>query len=85
MLISRLNRPKLLVIYEIWTVLFCAVRLNRNTKWLGGCGNAEPVQTPLSIEEIQWSELGSLTDDPIVITPLQRGDVVYDLHGFQHS
>ena len=50
-----------------------------------GCGNAEPVQTPLSIEEIQWSELGSLTDDPIVITPLQRGDVVYDLHGFQHS
>ena len=43
-----------------------------------GCGNAEPVQTTLSIEETQWSELGSSTDDPIVITPLQRGDVVYD-------
>ena len=45
-----------------------------------GCGNAEPVQTTLSIEETQWSELGSSTDDPIVITPLQRGDVVYDSH-----
>ena len=45
-----------------------------------GCGNAEPVQTTLSIEETQWSELGSSTDDPIDITPLQRGDVVYDSH-----
>ena len=45
-----------------------------------GCGNAEPVQTTLSIEETQWSEFGSSTDDPIVITPLQRGDVVYDSH-----
>ena len=45
-----------------------------------GCGNAEPVQTTLSIEETQWSALGSSTDDPIDITPLQRGDVVYDSH-----
>ena len=45
-----------------------------------GCGNAEPVQTTLSIQETQWSELGSTTHDPTVFTPLQRGEVVYDSH-----
>ncbi len=43
-----------------------------------GCGNTEPVQTTLSIRETQWSELGSTTADPLVFSPLKRGDVVYD-------
>ena len=43
-----------------------------------GCGNTEPVQTTLSIRETQWSELGSATADPLVFSPLKRGDVVYD-------
>lgn len=45
-----------------------------------GCGNTEPVQTTLSIQETQWGELGSTTDDPIVYTPLKHGDVIYDRH-----
>ncbi len=37
-------------------------------------------QTSLSIQETEWSEQGSSTYDPIVFTPLQKGDVVYDDH-----
>ena len=45
-----------------------------------GCGNNEPVQATLSVCETQWSESGASTDDPIVYTPLKRGDVIYDSH-----
>ena len=48
--------------------------------FLSGCGNSEPVQASLSIQETSWSEQGSSTYDPIVFTPLQKGDVVYDGH-----
>ena len=46
--------------------------------FLSGCGNSEPVQASLSIQETSWSEQGSSTYDPRIITPLQKGDVVYD-------
>lgn len=45
-----------------------------------GCGKTEPVQASLSIQETSWSEQGSSTYDPRIITPLQKGDVVYDGH-----
>ena len=48
--------------------------------FLSGCGNSEPVQASLSIQETSWSEQGSSTYDPRIITPLQKGDVVYDGH-----
>ena len=48
--------------------------------FLAGCGNSEPVQASLSIQETSWSEQGSSTYDPRIITPLQKGDVVYDGH-----
>ena len=48
--------------------------------FLCGCGNTEPVQASLSIQETSWSEQGSSTYDPRIITPLQKGDVVYDGH-----
>ena len=48
--------------------------------FLCGCGNTEPVQASLSIQETTWSEQGSSTYDPNIITPLQKGDVVYDDH-----
>ena len=38
------------------------------------------VQNTLSVQETQWSELGSSTADTVVFTPLQQGDVVYDSH-----
>ncbi len=47
---------------------------------VGGCGKTPVVQTTLSVQETQWSEQGSSTDDPVKITPLQKGDVVYDDH-----
>ena len=48
--------------------------------FLSGCGNTEPVQASLSIQETEWSEQGSSTYDPNIFTPLQKGDVVYDDH-----
>lgn len=48
--------------------------------FLSGCGNSEPVQASLSIQETSWSEQGSSTYDPRIITPLQKEDVVYDGH-----
>ena len=45
-----------------------------------GCGKTEPVQASLSIQETEWSEQGSSTYDPIIFSPLQKGDVVYDDH-----
>lgn len=36
------------------------------------------VQNTLSVQETEWSELGSSTAEPVVFTPLQQGDVVYD-------
>lgn len=48
--------------------------------FLCGCGNAEPVQASLSIQETSWSEQGSSTYDPSIFNPLQKGDVVYDDH-----
>lgn len=60
-----------------------------------GCGNSSTrqtqdtdissqvtsiVQNTLSVQETQWSELGSSTADTVVFTPLQQGDVVYDSH-----
>ena len=32
--------------------------------FLSGCGNSEPVQASLSIQETSWSEQGSSTYDP---------------------
>ena len=48
--------------------------------FLCGCGNTEPVQASLSIQETSWSEQGSSTYDPSIFNPLQKGDVVYDDH-----
>ena len=48
--------------------------------FLSGCGNSEPVQASLSIQETSWSEQGSSTYDPSIFNPLQKGDVVYDGH-----
>mgnify|MGYP007038281634 FL=1 len=48
--------------------------------FLCGCGNTEPVQASLSIQESSWSEQGSSTYDPSIFNPLQKGDVVYDDH-----
>ncbi len=48
--------------------------------FLSGCGNTEPVQASLSIQETEWSEQGSSTYDPEIFTPLQKGGVVYDDH-----
>ena len=48
--------------------------------FLCGCGNTEPVQASLSIQETSWSEQGSSTHDPSIFNPLQKGDVVYDDH-----
>ena len=48
--------------------------------FLCGCGNTEPVQASLSIQETSWSEQGSSTYDPSIFNPLQKGDVVYDNH-----
>lgn len=43
--------------------------------FLCGCGNTEPVQASLSIQETSWSEQGSSTYDPSIFNPLQKGDV----------
>ena len=48
--------------------------------FLCGCGNTEPVQASLSIQETSWNEQGSSTYDPSIFNPLQKGDVVYDDH-----
>lgn len=48
--------------------------------FLCGCGNTEPVQASLSIQETSWSEQGSSTYNPSIFNPLQKGDVVYDDH-----
>ena len=45
-----------------------------------GCGKPQPIQTTLSVQETDWSELGATKYDPKVFTPLQRGDLVYDFH-----
>ena len=48
--------------------------------FLCGCGNTEPVQASLSIQETSWSEQGSSTYDPSIFNLLQKGDVIYDDH-----
>ena len=60
--------------------ILCVVIILLIMSFLSGCGNTEPVQTSLSIQETEWSEQGSSTYDPSIFNPLQKGDVVYDDH-----
>ena len=60
--------------------ILCVVIILHIMSFLSACGNTEPVQNSLSIQETEWSEQGSSTYDPIILNPLQKGDVVYDDH-----
>ena len=60
--------------------ILCVVIILHIMSFLSACGNTEPVQNSLSIQETEWSEQGFSTYDPIILNPLQKGDVVYDDH-----
>ena len=51
--------------------------------FFGGCGKEKTVDTKLTVQEIQWNEMGSSTEDPVVFTPLKSGDVVYDQRDYK--
>ncbi len=45
--------------------------------FLSGCTNSGPVDKAVIVESSHWSELGGSENEPMVIKPVKRGDVVY--------
>ena len=44
---------------------------------LSGCANSESVDKAVIVESSHWSELGGSENEPAIIKPVKRGDVIY--------
>ena len=44
---------------------------------LTGCANSGPVDKAVIVESHYWSELGSTPNEPAVIKPVKRGDLIF--------